>query len=176
MNSETERAAGHSPVRRRLIVLAGAGGLAGLASTLWPREQTAESGAQAAAANAPLKVGPASEVAEAMPQEAASADSPVSAERERFARHQGEAFQVITDGAAGTTLVLDEVGALVRMAGQGHRFEGYSLLFKIQSGALPGDGLFRIRHDALGELEFYLGSVGGPASPSRCEAVVSRAV
>lgn len=88
-----------------------------------------------------------------------------------MAGHCGEVFTVNN----GSKLILDQVGGLVQMAGDGRRFEGYSLLFKIESGTLPADGLFRLSHAALGELELYLGSVCGPAAPARYEAVISRA-
>jgi hypothetical protein len=174
MNSESERAGGHSPVRRRLIALAGAGGAAGLAGILWPWKEAAVPQQEEAAGKA-NEVGDASatQTAPDASPEAPAVDSSVSAERERFASHRGEEFKVASENA---TLVLDEVGELVRMAGQGRRFEGYSLLFKIQSGALPGDGVFRLSHAALGELEFYLGAVAGPVTPSRCEVVISRVV
>ncbi len=88
-----------------------------------------------------------------------------------MAGHRGEVFTVQNGGK----LVLDQVGELVQMAGDGRRFEGYSMIFKVESGTLPDDGVFRLSHAALGELELYLGSVCGPATPARYEAVISRA-
>lgn len=87
---------------------------------------------------------------------------------------RGEVF-LVKDGNA-ANLVLEQVSELVRISGQGRRFEGYSVLFKIESGVLGDDGVFRLGHPALGELELYLGSVCGPVAPSRYEAVISRAV
>ena len=89
-------------------------------------------------------------------------------------QHLGEVFTVKQGGSV--KLVLDQVGGLMSQSGQGRRFEGYSLLFKIESGALGDDGVFRLSHPALGELDFYLGSVCGPITPARYEAVISRAV
>jgi hypothetical protein len=158
-----------------LIALAGAGGAAGLAGMLWPWKEAASTRQEVAAGKKAKAVDNAPEESAAPQsfQEAPVAPSSVSAERERFASHRGEEFKVVGENA---TLVLDEVGALVRMDGKDRRFEGYSLLFKIQSGALSGDGLFQLRHPVLGELELYIGSVAGPVSPSRCEAVISRVV
>jgi hypothetical protein len=120
---------------------------------------------------APEAVGGAPAQPEISTAPAGVATSSVAAERERMAGHRGEVFTLNN----GSKLVLDQVGELVHMAGDGHRFEGYSLLFKAESGSLPADGVFRLSHAALGDLELYLGSVCGPGAAERYEAVISRA-
>jgi hypothetical protein len=158
-----------------LIALAGAGGAAGLAGMLWPWQDAAVSQPEVVVGKGSKEASGAPSTSEApqSSQDAPVAPSSVSAERERFASHLGEQFEVASENA---TLVLDKVGALVRMDGKDRHFEGYSLIFKTQSGALPSDGLFQLSHPVLGKLELYLGSVAGPVSPSRCEAVISRVV
>ncbi len=152
------------------------GCVAGLAGAVWPWKSGTRP--EAAALPAPPEPTPgatdaaAPDVDEVSPEPA----SPVAVERERFARHEGDTFRIADDGFSSTTLMLEKVGGLVRMAGDGRQFEGYSLLFQVRAGACPPDGLVRLSHAALGEFEFYLGSVCGPVAPPRCEAVISRAV
>ena len=176
MNSDSERTGGHSPVRRRLIALAGAGGLAGLAGVLWPRNEASVAADKIASPKTPVSAADrlVEPQASALEPGVAASSSSVASERELMAQHLGEVFTVKQGGSV--KLVLDQVGGLMSQSGQGRRFEGYSLLFKIESGALGDDGVFRLSHPALGELDFYLGSVCGPITPARYEAVISRAV
>ena len=177
MDSESTRSGGYSPGRRRVIALAGAGGLAGVAASIWPWKQPAgEVSLPAVSANPSAAKAPAAEDAPAAPSPVVS-DSAVSVERERFARHVGEVFRAMAEGSGTTDLVLESVGPLVAMSGdKNRRYEGYSLLFKALSGVVPGDGVCRLSHGSLGDTDFYVGAVGGPVGPPRCEAVISRAV
>jgi hypothetical protein len=177
MDSESTRSGGYSPGRRRVIALAGAGGLAGLTAAIWPWKQPV--------GEVPVKAVPASpsktEVSTAEEVPAAPSpvvsDSSVSLERERFTQHVGEVFRATAEGAGAIDLILESVGPLIAMSGENNRrFEGYSLLFKGPSGTVPGDGMCRLNHGTLGDTDLYLGAVGGVAGQPHCEAVISRAV
>jgi hypothetical protein len=148
-----------------------------MAGVFWPRQESPAAAGGLVSGKAARPAGAADaapstpELAEAPVAEIAST---VAAERERMIQHVGEVFTV-KDGRT-ATLVLEQVGELVRVAGQGRHFDGYSLLFKAGSGTPGEDGVYRLSHPALGELEFYLGSVCGPLATARYEAVISRAV
>ena len=177
MDSESTRSGGHSPGRRRVIALAGASGLAGVTAAIWPWKQPAgETAAPVVSKDSTSRPVSAREESPAAPSPVVS-DSPVSVERERFAGHVGEVFRAITERSGTIHLVLESVGPLVAMsADKNRRFEGYSLLFKGPSGTVPGDGVCRLNHGALGDTDLYLGAVGGVAGQPHCEAVISRAV
>jgi hypothetical protein len=147
-----------------------------MAGVLWPRQESpaAAGGVVSGKAARPAVAAATSSAPELAEAPVAEIASTVAAERERMLQHVGEVFTV-KDGPS-ATLVLEQVGELVRVAGQGRHFDGYSLLFKAGSGAPGEDGVYRLSHPALGELEFYLGSVCGPLAPARYEAVISRAV
>ena len=95
MDPESNRSGGYSPGRRRVIALAGAGGLAGVAATIWPWKQPAGEPAITPGPASPpaVKVPVAEEVPAAPSSPVVASDSPVSVERERFARHVGEVFR-----------------------------------------------------------------------------------
>ncbi|MCW1914898.1 hypothetical protein OJ996_15020 [Luteolibacter sp. GHJ8] len=177
MVSGSDSPGGYSPGRRRVIALAGASGLAGVAAAIWPWKQDEEVAAPAVSKTAAPRIAETEEVAanEAAAETTVS-NSSVASERERYAQHVGETFRGSPEGGGKLDLILETVGPLLVMAGGQKRFEGYSLLFKIPKGNLPGDGMVTLSHEALGESGLYFVSVGGPTVQARCEAIISRAV
>lgn len=174
MESGTERNRWHSPGRRRLITLAGASGLAGIAGALWPQSDRRTETSPPTETERPAKHQEAgSENASKAP---AGTAGKVAEERAKFAGIEGERLIASSEATDSLPLVLEEVGEVIRMEGNGRAFEGYSLVFKAAEARLPGDGAYLLVHPSIGEVELFLCPVGGPVEPARYEAVISREV
>lgn len=82
----------------------------------------------------------------------------------------GEVFRIETDGAAmdGTLAECRALGR--RPSGPGQR-EPFSLIFRGPSGPAWPQGIYRLRHAALGEFELFLVPVGPDREGMRYEAI-----
>lgn len=87
-----------------------------------------------------------------------------------FAPWRGTQFQVHPPTGAAVSLTLVEVRTL------GHKRSGalrdpFALTFHGPNGWQAGQGMFRITHAELGELEIFLVQVEGGAGPAGLEAI-----
>jgi hypothetical protein len=102
---------------------------------------------------------------------AAAATGPAALPAGGFHAHVGTSALAIDASGARVPLTLAAVSD-VRACGP---FEQYAVTFHAGPGASFTEGIYTVRHAALGEMELFIAPVGGPAGKRMvCEACFSR--
>jgi hypothetical protein len=165
-----------SAMRRKILGLGGVAGVATLATYLgWTRNSTAPQASAPATPPHPahsFKPHASEPVAEAPQQPVA--DTAFS--RDAFVPHLNTDFNIIHVGDDSAQCRLIEVSAERRISSGKQTYAAFTLLFSAGPLFLRDGGICRVKHKAMGEMEFFLTPVGKPGAKTMLEAAFTQAV
>src|SRR5205809_7564900 len=90
--------------------------------------------------------------------------------QDEFAKHVGTTFQLKLD-QGDLALQLTEVKAYLPRENEQHGMERFSIFFDGPGSMRLPQGIFSLRHEAMGEIEIFLVPISGDEKGYRYEAV-----
>lgn len=164
MNTPTTNFRVPSPKRRMMLAGLGAGMCAAVVGALrWPGTESAGNAEKSPAR--PPKTGGAEQISSSEITAEAPL-MPAHLSREWFAPHLQSSFQV----ANHSPLRLVEISPATALRNGAISYTAFTLLFEGPPNCDTPEGIHRLRHETLGEMDLFLSPVGRPSSRACYEA------